>query len=141
MPRHNDPPADPPADARRHAPATQRNRAPILTVLREILPARGRVLELGVGTGSNLGFYPPEVTDVVGIDPHDAVLDGVTHRTAVLTTGVDNARAQALYDRLGWVLVWEPFAPDGGPEMVVLGKDLWRPRFTASRDRRRAGSR
>jgi ubiquinone/menaquinone biosynthesis C-methylase UbiE len=37
--------------------------------------ARGRVLELGVGTGSNLGFYPPEVTDVVGIDPHDAVLE------------------------------------------------------------------
>ena len=37
--------------------------------------ARGRVLELGVGTGSNLGFYPPEVSDVVGIDPHDAVLD------------------------------------------------------------------
>ncbi|MDX1674393.1 MAG: class I SAM-dependent methyltransferase [Longimicrobiales bacterium] len=37
--------------------------------------ASGRVLELGVGTGSNLGFYPPEVTDVVGIDPHDAVLD------------------------------------------------------------------
>jgi ubiquinone/menaquinone biosynthesis C-methylase UbiE len=37
--------------------------------------ARGRVLELGVGTGSNLAYYPPEVTDVVGIDPHDAVLD------------------------------------------------------------------
>lgn len=37
--------------------------------------ATGRVLELGVGTGSNLGFYPPEVTAVVGIDPHDAVLD------------------------------------------------------------------
>ena len=37
--------------------------------------AHGRVLELGVGTGSNLSFYPLEVTDVVGIDPHDAVLD------------------------------------------------------------------
>lgn len=37
--------------------------------------AGGRVLELGVGTGSNLGFYPPEVSDVVGIDPHDAVLE------------------------------------------------------------------
>lgn len=37
--------------------------------------ATGRVLELGVGTGSNLGFYPPVVSDVVGIDPHDAVLD------------------------------------------------------------------
>lgn len=37
--------------------------------------AYGRVLELGVGTGSNLAFYPPEVTLVVGIDPHHAVLD------------------------------------------------------------------
>ena len=36
--------------------------------------AVGRVLELGVGTGANLGFYPPEVTDVVGMDPHEAVL-------------------------------------------------------------------
>ncbi len=37
--------------------------------------ARGCVLELGVGTGSNLAFYPEDVTDVLGIDPHDAVLD------------------------------------------------------------------
>jgi SAM-dependent methyltransferase len=37
--------------------------------------ARGRVLELGVGTGSNLAYYPADVTLVVGIDPHDAVLD------------------------------------------------------------------
>lgn len=40
--------------------------------------AAGRVLELGVGTGSNLGYYPDAVTDVVGIDPHDAVLDRAT---------------------------------------------------------------
>lgn len=37
--------------------------------------AHGRVLELGVGTGSNLAFYPPEVSDVVGLDPHAAVLE------------------------------------------------------------------
>lgn len=37
--------------------------------------ARGRVLELGVGTGSSLGFYPPEVTEVVGIDPFTTMLD------------------------------------------------------------------
>lgn len=36
--------------------------------------AHGRVLELGVGTGSNLPFYPVEVSDVVAIDPHQAVL-------------------------------------------------------------------
>lgn len=37
--------------------------------------ARGRVLELGVGTGSNLGSYPPEVTELVGVDPHQGVLE------------------------------------------------------------------
>ncbi len=46
--------------------------------------ARGRVLELGVGTGSNLAFYPPHVTDVVGIDPHDAVLDRAERRVGRL---------------------------------------------------------
>lgn len=37
--------------------------------------ARGRVLEIGVGTGASLGFYPQTVTEVVGIDPHEAVLE------------------------------------------------------------------
>jgi ubiquinone/menaquinone biosynthesis C-methylase UbiE len=30
--------------------------------------ASGRVLELGVGTGLNLALYPPEVTEVVGVE-------------------------------------------------------------------------
>lgn len=46
--------------------------------------ATGRVLELGVGTGSNLAFYPLEVTAVVGIDPHDAVLDRAIDRAREL---------------------------------------------------------
>jgi ubiquinone/menaquinone biosynthesis C-methylase UbiE len=37
---------------------------------RVLLPrSYGRVLELGVGTGANLRFYPPAVTDLVAIDP------------------------------------------------------------------------
>lgn len=46
--------------------------------------AEGRVLELGVGTGSNLGFYPVEVTDIVGIDPHNGVLDRAIRTVADL---------------------------------------------------------
>lgn len=38
------------------------------------LAASGRVLELGVGSGLNLGFYGPDVTSVVGIDPSPALL-------------------------------------------------------------------
>ncbi|NOG72747.1 DUF938 domain-containing protein [Roseicella sp. DB1501] len=40
-------------DARRHAPATQRNRDPILAVLRHALPAAGLVLEVSSGSGEH----------------------------------------------------------------------------------------
>ena len=40
-----------PTDPRRHAPATLRNRAPILAVLRRVLPARGLLLEVASGSG------------------------------------------------------------------------------------------
>ncbi|MFC6621173.1 DUF938 domain-containing protein [Novosphingobium panipatense] len=40
-------------DARRQAPATARNRDAILAVLREALPASGRVLEIASGTGEH----------------------------------------------------------------------------------------
>lgn len=40
-------------DDRRHAPATQRNREPILEVLRGVLPASGTVLEVASGSGEH----------------------------------------------------------------------------------------
>ena len=45
------PAADP--TARRMAPATDRNRAPILAVLRDALPKSGTVLEIASGTGQH----------------------------------------------------------------------------------------
>jgi hypothetical protein len=41
------------ADDRRYAPATARNREPILEVLRGVLPASGLVLEIASGTGEH----------------------------------------------------------------------------------------
>lgn len=40
-------------DARRHAPATERNREPIAAVLRDVQPASGTVLEVASGTGEH----------------------------------------------------------------------------------------
>jgi len=44
------------ADLRRHAPATQRNRQPILEVLSRVLPPAGTVLEISSGTGEHAVF-------------------------------------------------------------------------------------
>jgi len=40
-------------DPRRHAPATERNRDPIVAVLRDILPPMGTVLEVASGSGEH----------------------------------------------------------------------------------------
>jgi SAM-dependent methyltransferase len=52
-------------DARRIAPATARNRAPILDVLRPVLPVRGTVLEIASGSGEHVVAFARELPDLV----------------------------------------------------------------------------
>ncbi len=40
-----------------YAPACDRNRDPILAVLRRVLPERGQVLEIGSGTGQHAAYF------------------------------------------------------------------------------------
>lgn len=47
----------PSQDARRSAPATERNREPILSILQRVLPERGLVLEIASGTGEHAVFF------------------------------------------------------------------------------------
>lgn len=61
----NDAPLDGPFDDRRQAPAVARNRDPILTVLREVLPLSGRVLEIASGTGEHAAHFAAALRDLV----------------------------------------------------------------------------
>ncbi len=53
------------ADARRHAPATARNREPILAVLAELLAPDARVLEIASGTGEHAVHFAAALPGVV----------------------------------------------------------------------------
>jgi hypothetical protein len=61
-------------DARRHAPATARNRDPILEVLRRVLPARGSVLEIAAGTGEHAVHFASALPGLTW-QPSDADAD------------------------------------------------------------------
>ena len=48
-------------DLRRYAPATERNREPILEVLRQVLPPTGTILEISSGTGQHSICFIPQL--------------------------------------------------------------------------------
>jgi hypothetical protein len=48
-------------DLRRYAPATERNREPILAILQQVLPPTGTILEISSGTGEHGVFMVPQL--------------------------------------------------------------------------------
>jgi hypothetical protein len=58
-------------DGRLHAPATQRNRGPILEVLMRLLPSDGTVLEIASGTGEHAAWFAQNLRPLVW-QPSDA---------------------------------------------------------------------
>ncbi len=48
-------------DLRRYAPATERNREPILAILQQVLPPTGTILEISSGTGEHGVFMAPQL--------------------------------------------------------------------------------
>ncbi len=80
-------------DERRYAAATQRNRDPILAVLRGVLPAGGTVLEIASGTGEHAVWLAAQLPGLA-FQPSDPDPD---HRASIAAwtafTGVANVRA------------------------------------------------
>jgi SAM-dependent methyltransferase len=66
---------------------------------RLVEPARGRVLEVGAGTGFNLPYYPDEVEELVVTDPLDGML----------------SRAQKRADKLGRKITTQKLAGERLP--------------------------
>ncbi len=51
------------SDRRQHSPAAERNREPILAVLKQVLPARGSALEIASGTGQHAVHFAAGLPD------------------------------------------------------------------------------
>jgi ubiquinone/menaquinone biosynthesis C-methylase UbiE len=47
---------------------------------RVVTAARGRVLEIGIGSGLNLPFYGPGVTEIIGLEPSQPLVDMAARR-------------------------------------------------------------
>lgn len=90
---------------KRHAPATERNREPILQVLQEVLPAsrpgaRPLVLEIASGTGQHVAFFA-QATPWLEWQPTDADPDALPGIQAWADdAGADNIRAPLQLDVL-----------------------------------------
>lgn len=79
-------------DSRQFAPATQRNREPILAVLRDVLPASGLVLEVASGSGEHAVHFAAAFPDLVfqPSDPDPAALASID--AWVAKSGLPNLR-------------------------------------------------
>src|SRR3954452_6567232 len=81
-----------------HAAATERNRGPILEVLRRVLPPAGVVLEIASGTGQHVVFFARELPSLSWqpSDPSPAHLDSI--RAWTVASGVHDVAAPVQLD-------------------------------------------
>jgi reactive intermediate/imine deaminase len=82
----------------RHAPATERNRDPILAILRRVLPPHGLVLEVASGSGQHVAWFAAALPDLhwQPTDPDPAARLSIAAWCA--ESGVRNVRAPLAID-------------------------------------------
>ena len=110
-----------PLDRRQFSPSAERNRDPILSVLRRVLPAAGGVLEVGSGTGEHAVHFARHLP-ALRWQPSDAdpaalasITDWVAH------SGLPNLLAPVCFDLAA--TPW-PVAAVGGFDLDHLGAEL-----------------
>jgi hypothetical protein len=85
-----------PIDERRHAPAAERNRGPILDVLVRVMPGRGTVLEIAGGTGQHVAHFAAALPALVWLPSE---IDSQLHTSiAAWTAGLSNVRPPIALD-------------------------------------------
>jgi Protein of unknown function (DUF938) len=86
------------SDLRQHAPATLRNRACILDVLRDVLPTTGVILEIASGTGEHVVHFAQNLTGLI-FQPSDPDPDALLSISAWLeATRMPNVRPPITLD-------------------------------------------
>lgn len=67
----------------------------IQTRVEALVPARGRVVEIGFGSGANLAHYPDQVTAIVAIEPNEGMRDRAIRQIKSSRSRVDLIVAEA----------------------------------------------
>ena len=80
------------------SPAAERNKQPILDMLKQVLPVKGKALEIASGTGQHVAWFAAGLPQWVW-QPTDAQVDGFGSIAAwVAQAGLANVKAPALLD-------------------------------------------
>lgn len=105
-----------------HAPATARNREPILAVLREVLPAHGTVLEVASGTGEHAAYFAAALPTLTWqpSDRESSALGSIAAHRA--RAGVPNLAAPVYLDLMG---TWPLAAADALVAINVIHISPW----------------
>jgi len=102
-------------DPRRHAPATLRNRDPILAALQRLLPASGTILEIASGTGEHAVFFAAGLPGVVWQPSDPGAAERASIDAHAADAGLANLRPAMALDVTAPLLLYGPFRQAGVP--------------------------